>query len=61
MAINTKAQIRFIEFKNKLTTTTKKHQDAFFFFIVKSISIIIVKLWTGGGTRGNELETPKLV
>ena len=27
----------------------------------KVISIILVKLWTGGGARGNELETPKLV
>ncbi len=27
----------------------------------KAISIIKVKLWTGGGARGNELETPKLV
>ncbi len=27
----------------------------------KVISIIKVKLWTGGGARGNELETPKLV
>ena len=27
----------------------------------KVISIIKVKLWTGGGARGNELETPKFV
>ena len=27
----------------------------------KVISIIKVKLWTGGGARGNDLETPKLV
>ena len=28
---------------------------------LKVISITKVKFWTGGGARGNELETPKLV
>lgn len=30
-------------------------------YVSKVISIQIMKFWTGGGARGNELETPKLV